>query len=595
MINILSHILNKFNTSFAKIKVIIKKSHYLFLSIMLAMFSLLLTFILVFIEHGMENLSPTHPLSHNYFIPLLLVISLPLVIIISYYSFKTIKMRILHAAGAKIRTQLTIFFLIISFISAMPQAFLSINLVRIMLNTWYNRDTNRTLSQALHLAESYYAEKKSALKMISESSIKWPETRTDAQKLLEENPTISAMQLYNRDITYFYGDDILKIPNTTLDDTSDGYLPERQIGDLTILSYKVKTIYQDVPSIIVYSSVLADYFGDTAKRLTQHEAAAQLYQRFAFFLKAGMALFYLLFSLPLMLFAIFAGLLMADDLVDPIVKLEKATREVSKGNYDNRITVDESSELADLMHSFNTMVSKMQVAKEQEAKLEQLKAWGEIAQRLAHEIKNPLTPIKLSAQRLQKKCDEGNLDIIPIKEASKAIIEQTDALVSMVDKFRSLSQHTPAKKELFNIKTEIDNVCHLFSYAYDKISIICLANDDLKVFLDKAMMGQVLLNLIKNAIESIEESGTITIDSYITENSKDKEKTFIFKIKDTGKGFNTEDKNKLFVPYFTNKKNGSGLGLSIVQKIIAEHGGFITAHSDGNGLGSLFTIEIPFT
>ena len=209
-------------------------------------------------------------------------------------------------------------------------------------------------------------------------------------------------------------------------------------------------------------------------------------------------------------------------------------------------------------------------------------AWGDIAQRIAHEIKNPLTPIKLSAEKLKLKfASLVGEERQSLEKYSDMIIRQTDALRRMVDEFSEFARMPEPDKVSTDIIQIIDEVILLQSSANSDISVfkeysapsfICL--------IDAALINQVFNNLLKNAIESIESAISKNIISskkggIVIVEVKQKENDIVIKIKDNGIGL-PKKKNHLFEPYVTSRENGIGLGLAIVKKIIDEHDGDLT-------------------
>ena len=209
-------------------------------------------------------------------------------------------------------------------------------------------------------------------------------------------------------------------------------------------------------------------------------------------------------------------------------------------------------------------------------------AWGDIAQRIAHEIKNPLTPIKLSAEKLKLKFSSlVGEERQSLEKYSDMIIRQTDALRRMVDDFSEFARMPEPDKVKTNIIQIIDEVILLQSSANSDISIFKeYSAPSFVCFIDPALINQVLNNLLKNAIEAIEAAIYKNIISskkggIVIVEVKQKEKDIVIKIKDNGIGL-PKKKNHLFEPYVTSRENGIGLGLAIVKKIIEEHDGDLT-------------------
>ena len=231
-------------------------------------------------------------------------------------------------------------------------------------------------------------------------------------------------------------------------------------------------------------------------------------------------------------------------------------------------------------------------------------AWGDVAQRIAHEIKNPLTPIKLSAEKLKLKFasladDERN----SLGKYCDMIIRQTDGLRRMVDEFSEFARMPEPNKLLFNIIDIIDEVILLQSSANSEVSIISdYSTLPAMCSIDPSLMNQVFNNLLKNAIESIE----IAIKRNIINSKKDgiikvevtKTKTdILIKIKDNGIGL-PKKKIHLFEPYVTSREDGIGLGLAIVKKIVEEHDGYLNLldsepFNDFHHKGALAQVSIP--
>lgn len=210
---------------------------------------------------------------------------------------------------------------------------------------------------------------------------------------------------------------------------------------------------------------------------------------------------------------------------------------------------------------------------------ERQSAWADIARRIAHEIKNPLTPIQLSAERLKRKyldkLDESDIEVF--KKCTDVIIRQVDTIGSMVTEFSSFARMPDIKIKLDNITQLLKEAVSLQEQAYPSIKFYIKApQEDIYINFDKNKMTQVFNNLLKNAIESMQED----TDS----NYKKKEircelvdfsdKVFII-VEDTGKGWKKGVQNKLVEPYFTTRAKGTGLGLSIVSRIIKDHKGRI--------------------
>ena len=216
-------------------------------------------------------------------------------------------------------------------------------------------------------------------------------------------------------------------------------------------------------------------------------------------------------------------------------------------------------------------------------------AWQEVARRIAHEIKNPLTPIKLSAERLIKKWESRDSDFNQIFEHStKTIIREVEGLKRLVDEFSKFSKMPEIKKTPTNMPSIIDEVVNLYKgYKGVKINVL-LPKENPLVELDGEQFKRVMINIFDNAIHAISNKGIIDVRLHFDLSSN----IAYLDIADDGPGIREEDKEKLFFPYFSTKKDGTGLGLAIANRIITEHKGYIKVR-DKDPKGTIFTIEIP--
>jgi two-component system nitrogen regulation sensor histidine kinase NtrY len=224
-------------------------------------------------------------------------------------------------------------------------------------------------------------------------------------------------------------------------------------------------------------------------------------------------------------------------------------------------------------------------------KSQKIEAWKEVARRIAHEIKNPLTPIKLSAQRLQKKFG-ANIEDEAFKACTDMIIQQTDEMKRLVNEFSEYARMPVLQKEIYDINTLIRNLVALYSDAYKKITFNTNLDQQLQGFLfDHEQIKRVLINLIENAMAALEGSNNPLIQ--ISTKADLLRQTVTMTVADNGPGISDGNYVKLFEPYYSTKKSGSGLGLAIVSKIIEDHGGMIQA-SSSQPSGLCFKIDLPY-
>ncbi len=270
----------------------------------------------------------------------------------------------------------------------------------------------------------------------------------------------------------------------------------------------------------------------------------------------------------------------------PILLLQKATERLAKGEEDFVIDIERSDELGSLVDSFNKMTKDLAKSKARLKKAEREAAWRDIARRVAHEIKNPLTPIKLSIQHLytlyQEK-DFENFDSV-LKKTKELIINEIDKLNRIATAFSDFAKLPSRNYEPLNVNDILLDVVSLYSPDKNVEFVKELQDNIYPVLADKQEMNRVFQNLIKNAVQSLSDSGKVTVISY---NSGSK---VIVEIRDNGCGMEQEVLSKLFEPNFSTKSQGMGLGLAITKKSLEDMKAGITIESTVNA-GTTVRIE----
>jgi len=217
-------------------------------------------------------------------------------------------------------------------------------------------------------------------------------------------------------------------------------------------------------------------------------------------------------------------------------------------------------------------------------------AWREVARRLAHEIKNPLTPIQLSAERMRRKLtdlDTARTELV--QECTTTIIGEVEALKSLVDEFSQFARMPAPRAVPADLHQLLNDTLSLYNGIFNDVRFERRYGDGLpQVRIDPEQMRRVVINLVDNAIEAMNRSGTIVLET-AHEPSNNIVRLIV---SDNGPGIPESEREKLFLPYYSTKGRGSGLGLAIVRRIVAEHGGSIDV-ADNVPQGTRFTIELP--
>jgi two-component system nitrogen regulation sensor histidine kinase NtrY len=222
---------------------------------------------------------------------------------------------------------------------------------------------------------------------------------------------------------------------------------------------------------------------------------------------------------------------------------------------------------------------------------QRLAAWREVAQRIAHEIKNPLTPIQLSAQRLRRRLgwrddEERRL----VAECTDAIVQEVDGLRRLVDEFSRFARMPAFVPKPTDVRPLVENVARLYRESHPGLALATRHADDLPLCeVDPDHIKRAVLNLVDNAVEAIGATGgAVMVETqYLPEAGRVR-----IVVSDTGPGVPLEDRDKLFHPHFSTKVSGMGLGLPIVSEIATEHGGTVSVE-DNEPHGSRFIVELP--
>ncbi|PLX85841.1 MAG: PAS domain-containing sensor histidine kinase [Desulfuromonas sp.] len=223
-------------------------------------------------------------------------------------------------------------------------------------------------------------------------------------------------------------------------------------------------------------------------------------------------------------------------------------------------------------------------------KAQRMAAWREVARRIAHEIKNPLTPVQLSAQRLRRRyLDRFDDDDQVFDECTNMIIKQVDELKNLVNEFSSFARLPASNPTPNNLNEIIAEALILFQEGHKEIDFSFHPDPKAPVFnLDRDQVKRAIVNLLDNAVGAMEGDGAIEVETNFNANLQ----MVTFSVADTGVGIPPEDKPRLFEPYFSTKKSGTGLGLAIVSSIISDHNGYIRVR-DNYPKGTRFIVELP--
>lgn len=290
-----------------------------------------------------------------------------------------------------------------------------------------------------------------------------------------------------------------------------------------------------------------------------------------------------------LLFIIIAGFLLSRivsrQLVKPLESLTEGARRLGGGDLDYRVELKSGDEFAGLAASFNRMASEIAENQKKLIEAERIAAWREVARRIAHEIRNPITPVAVEIYRIQDMLSKlGDKDDREISGSLENVSAQIEALKELADHFSAFAKEPELRRQKCSIEDVIKSAVKLYE-EFPNISITTTIPSEIpQVELDYRMMARVFGNIIKNSVEASPESAKIDINASMEGGN------IKITVKDNGPGFPSEKLENIDTPYITTKKSGTGLGLAIIKKIVEEHGGQLRIYNQD---GAVTVITLP--
>ncbi len=326
---------------------------------------------------------------------------------------------------------------------------------------------------------------------------------------------------------------------------------------------------------------------DELSELLSIEDALQTYEHIKMFvadLQEGLILNYILIVIVMVLLAGLIGLRIGLGITGPLSSLIRGTRELARDNLNYRIPPGPGDEIGMLIDSFNRMANDLEENRRRRIEAEKVAAWREIARRLAHEIKNPLTPIQLTVQQMRDKYDgEDERYQKLLSDCSEIVTEEVESLRGLVQEFAEFARMPQLALTPYNLNTIVFDTAKLYS---ERKLDLNLQESLPNLKLDHEGMRRVLINLAENAFDAGGEDSRILIETQL------EGRLVRLSILDEGPGVDRADRERIFEPYISNKQEGTGLGLAMVRSIVEEHGGKITVSDSPSG-GARFDIELP--
>ena len=277
----------------------------------------------------------------------------------------------------------------------------------------------------------------------------------------------------------------------------------------------------------------------------------------------------------------------------PVKKLAAGAREVARGNWDARVEIESRDEIGELAGAFNQMVRELSEQRDRLVQAERVAAWRELARRLAHELKNPLFPLQITVENLDRAKREHPDQFEEVfRESTATLLAELANLKTIIGRFSDFAKMPTPQFETVDLNDLVRAVLRLLD-AQVTASGAIQTETDLDPHLpaiqaDPEQIKRALQNLALNAMDAMPGGGTLRIQT------RQYNSTVILEVSDSGQGLTKEECDRLFTPYYTTKQHGTGLGLAIVQSVVSDHGGTISVQSLP-GRGATFRIELPVT
>ena len=509
-----------------------------------------------------------------------------------------------------LRTRLIFMFWILTII---PLIILTISvyvLLYMSINIGVNQHLERGLNAALAIADQSYQESLRRISFITVDLSYAPELRNMSQWNNLDSLFTSALDNADVDGLELY-DKQAKLILFTIKPTQQGIirLTEKKYlldgmkasSDVIIRSgenHRVlktcKTVEDDWGNIIgmlVSNKVFPEDYMQNLNTLEQNTRFyAEVDLKRGYYFKLLFAFFLGTAGLVIIL-AVIMAFFLSRKFTDPIAELVVATHEIAHGNIAVHLKQIRKDEIGELIEAFNKMSHDLVENRQKLINAERIAAWQGIARRLAHEIKNPLTPIQLSIQHLKDEYEKNSQSFgQTFMECTDTIIQEVNGIRTMLQEFSEFARMPSPAFQILDIGPIIKDLISFYSTARSTTRFkLTLENEPIIVQVDSEKIRRCLINLIENGIDAMKKTTEKMIHISVKQNDQNQ---IMIRVQDTGEGISKENLARIFQPYFTTKENGTGLGLAIVDRIIQDHDGKISVESE-EGNGATFIITLP--
>ena len=388
----------------------------------------------------------------------------------------------------------------------------------------------------------------------------------------------------------------------------------RSLDDATERKLEVRrplAVGNEGPIVVATFAFDRRYEQELERAGATHDAYSQLEKERSHVYAGYLEAFAVLLGIT-MVATVMLGFFLARGITRRINRLANAINQLAAGNLDVRVPVTGSDELTELARVFNRMLGEVQQSRARIEYLQRIGAWQEMAQRLAHEIKNPLTPIQLAVQECHRKYVGADAKFRGLLDTTLEIVEEeVGTLRRLVGNFSSFARLPHAEMREASLRDFLrecsEQLGHLGTEPIEGADDVIithdvgvrweLPDDPTLVAIDRQMLRRVIVNLVRNAVEAIREgrsdaNGKSPHGRVVVRAQRDAETAAII-VEDDGPGVAEASRERIFDPYFTSKRQGTGLGLAIVKKIVVEHNGTIVAGRSARLGGAEFVVVLP--
>lgn len=589
---------------FLKISSVIKKNIPLIIAVTfwVIISILLVIFVNVLFQSGQEEIVERERIV----ILSLILFSLSLIIFIIIYLLKLFLSIKKKEFGARMRLKITLFFIFVVILPTIPFIQIGTKFISSSMNLWFSKNFGFSLDLSEEIIRTYYNEKKNLVSLqidklndIIEKQKLTYKSFIDYIPKYTEKENIDNISIWdkNGELLRQYEDNVFEVKENTynfeekriyLQNNIDGiFNVDTKNGKLyLILPAKIFDINNNMLGFLNIGIIIHPKYNKAILEIEdslRNYNTASLYKDF---FTRGFSFLFLAIVFPIILVILIIALFLSKEILDPIENLSKATRRVAEGDLNFQVYSTFNDEFMILSKSFNQMISELELSRNKLKQKEKIETWQEIARQLAHEIKNPLTPIKLSVERLVRKYNIRSEDLDEIvNKCSRTILKEVENINGLLEEFSNFSKLTVFDKKVDEVVSILQDAILYFSNNEKNITINLIPIiKEYKVLRDKVQLKEAFLYIFKFFIENSNENDLIEVFTDKKEIGFKKYLVIVIKNK-----YKIERND--FTPYFGVSKNQKKLNLLIAEKIVSEHEGRIYTNSHDE-VNNLF-IELP--